>query len=330
MSRQYEKTHSRSVRATVPIPAHRFVNRNGALGGIGVIGVSESVAPVGDDVALITGYSALVEAATPIAVGDIIDTDATGRAVGKPGGIGLGIAESPAMAGGLFEVRLGLIGVDPASVVTASVNPLAGGAGMGVAPSGTIAADGTVTLGTALPAVFDDGLWLYFPAEAFASPAAGSLRWVVMSSTTVGVARDGPAGDIVVGSGVAYSGVNAEVEVGQIALGLSALRKTGIIAMEFVGVCSGSTNSKTLRLRAEGEQLLWAGISTASQTYFRAEARVTRVASDRWLAVAGNGGGTSYGAIREISDGFANISVTLQTASAADFAIVFLTPDLQY
>ena len=121
MSRQYEKTHSRSVRAAVPIPAYRFVNRAGALGGVGVLGVSESAAPVGDDVALITGYSALVEAATPIAVGDIIDTDATGRAIGKPGGIGLGIAESPAMAGGLFEVRLGLIGVDPASVVSQPV-----------------------------------------------------------------------------------------------------------------------------------------------------------------------------------------------------------------
>lgn len=111
MPRQYEKTHSRTVRATVDIPAHRFVNRNGGLGGIGVLGVSESAARAGDDVALITNYSAIVEAAVPIAVGDIVDTDTLGRAtVANKVGTGLGIAESSASAGTLFEMRCQLQG----------------------------------------------------------------------------------------------------------------------------------------------------------------------------------------------------------------------------
>lgn len=111
MPRQYEKTHSRTVRATVDIPPHRFVNRNGGLGGIGVLGVSESAARAGDDVALITGYSAIVEAAVQIAVGDIVDTDTLGRAiVANRIGTGLGTAETSAAEGSLFELRCQLQG----------------------------------------------------------------------------------------------------------------------------------------------------------------------------------------------------------------------------
>lgn len=117
MPRQYEKTHSRTVRATVDIPAYRFVNRNGGLGGIGVLGVSESAARAGDDVALITNYSAIVEAAVPIAVGDIVDTDTLGRAT-VTRGIGLGIAETQANAGGLVEMRCGFMAADPRSIAT--------------------------------------------------------------------------------------------------------------------------------------------------------------------------------------------------------------------
>lgn len=56
----------------------------------------------------------------------------------------------------------------------------------GLAPSGTIGANGALTLGTALPKTYSPGLYLYFPAgAAFSGSPAGSY-WCVMSSTTVG------------------------------------------------------------------------------------------------------------------------------------------------
>lgn len=53
------------------------------------------------------------------------------------------------------------------------------------APSGTVATNGGVTLGTALPTTYDMGAWVYLPAGAVVSGLAG-LYWVVFSSTTVG------------------------------------------------------------------------------------------------------------------------------------------------
>lgn len=53
------------------------------------------------------------------------------------------------------------------------------------APSGTVATNGVVTLGTALPTTYDMGAWVYLPAGAVVSGLAG-LYWVVFSSTTVG------------------------------------------------------------------------------------------------------------------------------------------------
>lgn len=55
-----------------------------------------------------------------------------------------------------------------------------------VAPTGSVAANGAVTLGTALPTTYSGGVWLYFPAgAAFAGSVAG-WYFTVMSSATVG------------------------------------------------------------------------------------------------------------------------------------------------
>ena len=53
-------------------------------------------------------------------------------------------------------------------------------------PSGTIAANGALTLGTALPKIYSGGLWMYFPAGAVSSGSTAGMYWTVMSSTTVG------------------------------------------------------------------------------------------------------------------------------------------------
>lgn len=54
-----------------------------------------------------------------------------------------------------------------------------------VAPNGTIATNGVVTVGTALPTTYSGGAWVRFPAGAVVAGSAG-LYYTVFSSTTVG------------------------------------------------------------------------------------------------------------------------------------------------
>lgn len=54
-----------------------------------------------------------------------------------------------------------------------------------LAPNGTVATNGIVTLGTALPTTYSGGIWLRLPAGAAVGGLAG-LYWAVMSSTTQG------------------------------------------------------------------------------------------------------------------------------------------------
>lgn len=56
-----------------------------------------------------------------------------------------------------------------------------------LAPNGTVAADGTITLGTALPTTYS-GAWVRLPAGAVSGGAAG-LYWATFSSTTVGAVK---------------------------------------------------------------------------------------------------------------------------------------------
>lgn len=64
----------------------------------------------------------------------------------------------------------------------------ASGVSIGIAPTGTMANNGAVTLGTALDRTYSEGLFLLYPAGAVAagSPAAPSFLWTVMTSPTVG------------------------------------------------------------------------------------------------------------------------------------------------
>jgi hypothetical protein len=59
------------------------------------------------------------------------------------------------------------------------------GVPVGLAPNGTVATNGQITLGTALPRTYSTGIWFYLPAGTVVGGAAG-LYWCVMSSTTVG------------------------------------------------------------------------------------------------------------------------------------------------
>jgi hypothetical protein len=52
--------------------------------------------------------------------------------------------------------------------------------------SGSIGNNGALTLTTALPVIYSEGVYMYFPANAISAGSAAGLYYVVMSSTTVG------------------------------------------------------------------------------------------------------------------------------------------------
>jgi hypothetical protein len=149
-----------------------------------------------------------------------------------------------------------------------------------VANSGTIATNGTVTLGTALPTTYG-AAFCYFPASAVSGDSTGGIYYVVFSSTTVGVVYAGkygvangvgsvaftpviPSGTLtaVTGSNSAYTGsttettfINVNVPAGDIgnngqivvtcnwATNNSAGAKTGAVYLG--GTAVGSSSSYT-------------------------------------------------------------------------------------
>ena len=62
------------------------------------------------------------------------------------------------------------------------------GVPIGIAPTGSVGANGAVTLGTALTLTYSGGLYLYYPTGALYTSSAAGFYWTVMSSTTAGTA----------------------------------------------------------------------------------------------------------------------------------------------
>lgn len=80
---------------------------------------------------------------------------------------------------------IGLVGPDGV-VRSVPYTLLQGGVPIGIAPTGTMGANGAVTLGTALNTTYSGGVWLYYAAGAVYAGSAAGFYWCVMSSTTVG------------------------------------------------------------------------------------------------------------------------------------------------
>jgi hypothetical protein len=75
------------------------------------------------------------------------------------------------------------------SIISQSCTPI------GIAPTGSIGANGALTLGTALNAAFTSGLYLYFPAGAAFSGSSAGYFWCVMSTTTLGTVFNNQPGN---------------------------------------------------------------------------------------------------------------------------------------
>jgi hypothetical protein len=119
------------------------------------------------------------------------------------------------------------------------------GVPVGIANNGTVATNGQITLGTALPRIYSGGIWLYLPAGAVSGGAAG-LYWCVMSSVTVGQVYTNfadtsqvfvpyiPTGTLVnaVGSNAAYTQItNTDIVLANVTLPAGSLGNSGAVSI---------------------------------------------------------------------------------------------------
>jgi len=70
--------------------------------------------------------------------------------------------------------------------VGGNVNLAVSGIAFGIPSSGSVGNNGALSLTTAFPRIFSNGIYLYFPTGAIYSGSAAGLYWTVMSSTTAG------------------------------------------------------------------------------------------------------------------------------------------------
>jgi hypothetical protein len=138
---------------------------------------------------------------------------------------------------------------------------------VGLAPSGTMANNGAVTLGTALPTIYTGGVYLHFPANAIVAGSAAGLYWTVMSSTTVGQVFNNaytsgiPAAPtsttpfVTTGPG-AYTAATSNVTLITLTVPGGLMGINGSIDPEFTWSETNSANNKTHMLSFGGTNLL--------------------------------------------------------------------------
>jgi hypothetical protein len=165
-------------------------------------------------------------------------------------------------------------GVVPVSASTGATTLQVWSVQSGIAPTGTVAANGAITLGTALDTTYASGLYLAFPAGAlFAGSAAGSY-WCVMSSTTLGTAYNNvlsgypqaPASPTAIsdaGPG-AYTGITTETTLATLTIPGGSIGTTGEFSADEWWQWNNTAGTKQPRARLGGSvcNVMSAGTTT--------------------------------------------------------------------
>lgn len=211
-----------------------------------------------------------------------------------------------------------------------------------LAPNGTIATNGTVTLGTALPLVYASA-WVRFPAGAVVGGLAG-LYFVKFSSTTVGQVYTNynnatvgfvpsiPDTQVVaVGSNSAYTQTTgAEVTLANVTLAGNSMGPDGSVLVALLEANNNSAGAKIVRAKFGGTAFISQSVTTSLA--METEKRVTNrgVVNAQLLHADGAFGVTSAVAPTQLAvDTSADVAilVTGQIAVATDYLVVeqFLT-----
>lgn len=125
-----------------------------------------------------------------------------------------------------------------------------------LAPTGTMANNGAITLGTALPMIYAKA-YIHLPANAIVAGSAAGWYYVVMASTTVGQVFNNtyvaglpaipgiPTAFVTTGPG-AYAGVTTLQTAQSISVPANSMGPNGVIRYSFTMTCPSNANNKTV------------------------------------------------------------------------------------
>lgn len=234
---------------------------------------------------------------------------------------------------------VGLVGPDGSTIFVPQILAQVG-TPIGIAPTGTMGANGAVTLGTALNTTYSGGLWMYYPAGAVYAGSVAGFYWTVMSSTTVGTVYNNiyvpgtnswdipasPTAIVAAGPG-AFTGVTSEITAVSVTLPGGSLGNHGALRTKNRFLHPNNANNK-ICIEKFGGTVVATGIRTTT----------TVARSSNWIRNCGlqtkqlhNIGGTAFNdgtttvAQAQLSINTAadvTCAVSLQMAVATDYAIL--------
>lgn len=135
-----------------------------------------------------------------------------------------------------------------------------------IAPTGTMANNGAITLGTALPLVYPS-CYLNLPANAIQAGSAAGWYYAVMSSTTVGQVFNNvyttglptipasPTAFATTGPG-AFTGVTTAVTGPSVTVPANALGPNGVLRASHAWSFPGNANNKTVAIAFGGTTIV--------------------------------------------------------------------------
>lgn len=197
---------------------------------------------------------------------------------------------------------------------------------VGIAPTGSVAANGAITLGTALNTTFSGGLWLYLPAGAAYAGSTAGFYWAVMSSTTLGTLYNNtynpvtdsgappasPTAISAAGPG-AYSGTTAEITALSVNIPGGLLGVQGGISTFSRLSWNSSAGNKALFLK-------YGGVELASTTFANVLSS-SRSLSFTNIGVADKQMGAAWGDYTNATvAGFASVNSTVDKALTISIA----------
>ena len=215
---------------------------------------------------------------------------------------------------------------------------------VGIAQSGTVATNGTITFAVALPTAYA-GIWLYFPANAITNNGGNpGFYWctTVGASTINFQVRDAYLSDMgiptvptgygnAIGSNSAYTGSTAEVTLGSVTISGNVLGNNGAIYSTPSYRANAGVGTKTLLTRFGGTAFTGDSAITATYTAIdRASLIMNRGSKSSQVSPSGSGWApypslaaatnAIYGSVDTTADNI--LKFTGQSINAADYIIL--------
>lgn len=206
---------------------------------------------------------------------------------------------------------------------------------VGIAPTGTMANNGAVTLGTAIPAIYA-ACYLYLPANAIVAGSAAGLYYTVMSSTTVGQVFNNtytsgipatpasPTAFVTTGPG-AFAGSIARQTLITLTLPGGLMGLNGSLDLESLWSATNNANAKTPTVVFGGNDVSTSALTSAAAIH---DTRLIMNKASAALQIAQAGAATggwgsagsasTYLAVNTAAD--VTLKYDLQKATATDWA----------